>query len=341
MTRQLRSTAAASNAIRRAADAAEASHAAHSLDRALWGVLKPRPDQRLRATHESGAPGGLPASAHPFAAPALPNRLLLATCLPGQALPQFELSEHCHPDHPPRTNDESRRRRPERRPPSSRPFLPHGSYSSHPSHSSHSPSPAPPRVPGPRPGQRGAALIIAIAILVILLAIGLTFYAVSQMQFNASTNLRNAVRAELTAEAGTAIAVGFLNHDLAVHPTVTSTDFAPSTYFNGACFIGKPLGLGPAFGEGFPIQFDPTTFPTIAFDDVDDDGDGWVDEGPAMGGDRPQPLSNPLKKPSFCSLAKTPKTGCTYRATTMSAARPRHMWPPTATCLPGPSSLTS
>ncbi|HIJ64924.1 MAG TPA: hypothetical protein HPP77_03155, partial [Candidatus Hydrogenedentes bacterium] len=119
----------------------------------------------------------------------------------------------------------------------------------------------------------------------ILLAIGLTFYAVSQMQFNASTNLRNAVRAELTAEAGTAIAVGFLNHDLAVHPTVTSTDFAPSTYFNGACFIGKPLGLGPAFGEGFPIQFDPTTFPTIAFDDVDDDGDGWVDEGPAMGGD--------------------------------------------------------
>ncbi|MDX9972920.1 MAG: hypothetical protein RBU21_08025, partial [FCB group bacterium] len=88
--------------------------------------------------------------------------------------------------------------------------------------------------------SRGAALIVAILVLAILLIIVLSFFQASRQEVSIATNYRNATQADLLAEGGTAIAIAFLNHDRTVHPTVTSIDHAWKTYFNGAWAAGKP-----------------------------------------------------------------------------------------------------
>ncbi|HRT22222.1 MAG TPA: hypothetical protein P5318_19095, partial [Candidatus Hydrogenedentes bacterium] len=88
-------------------------------------------------------------------------------------------------------------------------------------------------------GSRGAALIIAVAVLTILMAIALTFFTVSRVELKTSTNVENTVRAELLADAATAIAMSFLNYDKLIHPTYTSLDHAWRAYFNGAWIEGK------------------------------------------------------------------------------------------------------
>ncbi|HNR35788.1 MAG TPA: hypothetical protein PKO36_11455, partial [Candidatus Hydrogenedentes bacterium] len=88
-------------------------------------------------------------------------------------------------------------------------------------------------------GTRGAALIIAVAVLTILMAIALTFFTVSRVELKTSTNVENTVRAELLADAATAIAMSFLNYDKLIHPTYTSLDHAWRAYFNGAWIEGK------------------------------------------------------------------------------------------------------
>lgn len=94
------------------------------------------------------------------------------------------------------------------------------------------------------PAERGAALIVAVAIMTILLAIALTFFTVSRVELKTSTNVENTVRADLLADAANAIAESFLNYDKIAHPTYTSLDHAWRTYFNGAWVVGKEWAFG-------------------------------------------------------------------------------------------------
>ena len=113
--------------------------------------------------------------------------------------------------------------------------------------------------------ERGAALIVAIAVMTILLAISLTFFTVSRLELKTATNVENTVKAELLANAATNIAISFLNHDLLIHPTFTSLDHAWRTYFNGAWVAGK----GWAFGSGVPWSVDPGGYVDILYADPD------------------------------------------------------------------------
>jgi len=88
--------------------------------------------------------------------------------------------------------------------------------------------------------ERGAALIVAIGVLTLLLVIALTFFRASIGDVRTSQNTVDGVRAELLADGATAVAIAFLNHDRYIHPTYTSLDFAWRTYFNGTFAAGKP-----------------------------------------------------------------------------------------------------
>lgn len=110
--------------------------------------------------------------------------------------------------------------------------------------------PAPPAAQGQCPpqrprrtrryGQRGAAMIVAIAIFAILLAIALTFYSVSRTEFDTSTNVINSVRSDLQADGAIAQAIAHLNEDFIRNHSATSTDHSWRSYFNGAWAAGKP-----------------------------------------------------------------------------------------------------
>ena len=100
----------------------------------------------------------------------------------------------------------------------------------------------------PKDNSRGAALVVALAVLVILSVIALTFFTLSMQELKTATNLENQVRAELIANGGTALAVAFLNYDLMVHPTFTSLDHSWRTYFNGSWAAGKRW----AWKDGIP-----------------------------------------------------------------------------------------
>ena len=91
-----------------------------------------------------------------------------------------------------------------------------------------------------RRNNAGAALIVVLGIMVILLAIALTFFTVSKLELTTATNVTSSVRADNLADAGNAIAVHALNSEFFRHPSVTSPDHAWRTYFNGAAFVGKP-----------------------------------------------------------------------------------------------------
>ncbi len=90
-----------------------------------------------------------------------------------------------------------------------------------------------------RRARRGAALIIAIAILTVMLAIGLTFFTVARVESTTAMNVVNTVRAEHLVDAGFAMAEYRLNRDLQDHPQATSLDHAWRTLFNGAAYAGK------------------------------------------------------------------------------------------------------
>ncbi len=113
-----------------------------------------------------------------------------------------------------------------------------------------------------RGSERGAALVVAIAVLTILLAIGLTFFTVSRLELKTSTNVENTVRAELLADAAINIAISFLKQDAYDHPTYTSLDHAWRTYFNGAWIQGKEWAF-PFQGDNVGLSFG--SVPTISF----------------------------------------------------------------------------
>lgn len=97
--------------------------------------------------------------------------------------------------------------------------------------------------------RAGAALLIAIAIMTILLLVALSFFTVTRIEMNTSENVLNSLKAGFLADAGTAIAMAFLNYDYAIHQMYTSTDHAWRTYFNGAWAAGKQW----AWVNGVPL----------------------------------------------------------------------------------------
>lgn len=113
--------------------------------------------------------------------------------------------------------------------------------------------------------EKGAALIVAIGVLTILLAISITFFQISREQLRSATNVSNRVKADFLVDGAFATAIAFLNHDLRQHPNYTSLDHAWRTYFNGAWAAGKPwmwAGWDPNWQN----------------DNFDNDGDGFIDE---------------------------------------------------------------
>ncbi|MBI4557329.1 MAG: hypothetical protein HY706_07080 [Candidatus Hydrogenedentes bacterium] len=121
--------------------------------------------------------------------------------------------------------------------------------------------------------ERGAALIIAVLILTILLFVALSYVAMSQQDLRMATNIEHATQASLLTNAGTAIGISFLQHDLAVHPTVTSLDHAWKTYFNGAWAVAKPWtwknGIDPTVQRGV-AEVDLDALLTVLPDDPGD-----------------------------------------------------------------------
>ncbi len=108
-----------------------------------------------------------------------------------------------------------------------------------------------------RQRNRGAALIIAVAIMAVLLAIGLTFFTVTRIESDTAASVVQNVRAEYLVDAGFAIAQHTLNKDLQYNPRGTSTDHGWRTLFNGAAYVGKQW----AWVDGIP----PWEGGTVAF----------------------------------------------------------------------------
>ncbi|MBI2432095.1 MAG: lamin tail domain-containing protein, partial [Candidatus Hydrogenedentes bacterium] len=138
---------------------------------------------------------------------------------------------------------------------------------------------------------RGAALIIVLAIMTILFAIGLTFYAVSRIELKTATNVTNSVRVDLLSDAAMAIAIAHLNQDFFNHPGATSTDHAWRSIFNGSWVAGKPWALrsGVPLEQGGLPEVDLNSFPYI---DFFDDAQG------------PEPLYRSLRTRDWLSIPR-------------------------------------
>ena len=120
-----------------------------------------------------------------------------------------------------------------------------------------------------RRDTRGAALVMAIAIMTILLAIALTFYAVSQTELTTATNITETVRVDLLSDASIAIAMAHLNQDFLIHPGATSNDHAWRTIFDGRWVAGKEWALrnGVSLADGGLPEIDLNALPVLQFAD--------------------------------------------------------------------------
>ncbi len=141
---------------------------------------------------------------------------------------------------------------------------------------------------GRRNPERGAALVIAIAIMTILLAVALTFYAISRQEVENATNVKNRVQADLLVDSALAIAMAEINRNFSLHPEATSLDHALFTKFNGSWAVGKEWALWKPDGvNALPLQNGGipqplmTAMPDIRF------GDGVVE--PMFSGGRSAP----------------------------------------------------
>jgi hypothetical protein len=110
-----------------------------------------------------------------------------------------------------------------------------------------------------RKADTGAALVLAVGIIAILLAIGFSFYFVTRGElYSAELSLRHAQGDELLRGAMN-VAMSVLNNDVEQHPFASSTDHTWRSLFNGAWIAGKPWGIRQAGVRGFklraPFQF--------------------------------------------------------------------------------------
>ncbi len=117
--------------------------------------------------------------------------------------------------------------------------------------------------------NRGAALIIAVAIFTILLVVALTFYSSSKIELQTATNVENSFRTELINNAGIALAVSMIQNDAQLYPHATSIDHPWTTYFNGTWIAGKPWAFRDyALNPSAPWTTDRNAVPYLLYDDV-------------------------------------------------------------------------
>ncbi len=98
--------------------------------------------------------------------------------------------------------------------------------------------------------ERGAALIVAIAIMTILLAIALTFYSISRQEVKNADSVQNRIQADLLVDSALAKAMVEINRNFLEHPESTSFDHRQFAFFDGRWVAGKPWAL---LG-GIPLQ---------------------------------------------------------------------------------------
>ena len=111
----------------------------------------------------------------------------------------------------------------------------------------------------------GAALVIAVGILTVLLVIALSFFQITREEIRSADNYSSNIHADMLADGAIALATAFLQHDERIHPTATSLDFAFRTYFDGTWAGGKRW-----------------TWPVLAFNDP---ADPWDNQrGPTLHG---------------------------------------------------------
>ena len=100
--------------------------------------------------------------------------------------------------------------------------------------------------------DRGAALLVAIGILAVLLVISVTFFRMTTMESQVANNYANSIQAELGVDAAIAIAIHELQKDAQQHPAVTSSDHAWRSKFNGTWAVGKSWTYGAhIYGAGY------------------------------------------------------------------------------------------
>lgn len=87
--------------------------------------------------------------------------------------------------------------------------------------------------------HQGAALLIAVSMLFILLALVIYFYTATRFEWRMASNKRDTVQTQFIADAGLAIAQAYLRNDLEAHPAYTSNDHAWKSFFNGASLARK------------------------------------------------------------------------------------------------------
>ncbi len=89
------------------------------------------------------------------------------------------------------------------------------------------------------PSRAGAALIIALSVLLVLLSIAITFALIVRYESDMAGMAYEGARAESLLDGALAKAMYRLNRDLEVHPDALSLDHGWRTWYNGAAFVGK------------------------------------------------------------------------------------------------------
>ncbi|HDP36225.1 MAG TPA: hypothetical protein ENN29_14100, partial [Candidatus Hydrogenedentes bacterium] len=88
-------------------------------------------------------------------------------------------------------------------------------------------------------GRRGAALIIALSVLLVLLSIAITFALIVRYESEMSQQTFQAARAENLLDGVLAKAMYRLNRDLEDHPDALSLDHSWRSWYSGAAMVGK------------------------------------------------------------------------------------------------------
>ena len=92
---------------------------------------------------------------------------------------------------------------------------------------------------GSRNRQSGAALVIALSILLVLLSLAITFILIVRFESTIAQQSFDRARAEHLLDAALAQAQYRLNRDLEMHSDALSLDHGWRSWFSGAAFVGK------------------------------------------------------------------------------------------------------
>ncbi len=91
-----------------------------------------------------------------------------------------------------------------------------------------------------RPSSRsGAALIVALAVLLVLLSIAITFALIVRLESDMAAQVYEGARADNLLDGALALAMHRLNADLEVHPDALSLDHSWRSWFSGSAFVEK------------------------------------------------------------------------------------------------------